>query len=143
MNGRPNPVVLMVDDDEDDRLVAQDAFEDSGAPGRFIPLGDEKKLLDYLSRNPQPAVILLDIKLPLTEEFQILKEIKANPSYRNIPVVILSTYRSAGREAESLELGADAYFTKPPTFPEWVDIMDAISDRWLSSAVSAYPPELE
>jgi len=124
------PVVLMADDDEDDRMLAKDAFKASGAPGVFACVGDGKALLDYLSHSPIPAVILLDISMPLMDGYQTIEEIKAIPAYQGIPVVMFTTSQKESLDLKRLAQAA-SIITKPSIYSEWIDIMRAIADRWL------------
>jgi len=82
----------MADDDDDDCLLAKDAFEMSGGLGAFICVEDGQKLMDYLLRSdPLPALILLDLNMPRKDGREVLKEIKAIPAFQRIAIVILTT----------------------------------------------------
>jgi CheY-like chemotaxis protein len=133
MKTEATPLVLMADDDEDDCLLARNAFEACGAPGGFECVRDGMALLDYLSRSPLPALILLDINMPLMDGFEVLKAIKSIPTFQDIPVVVVTTSREAKDVANSSKLGADFFFTKPSRFNDWVNMMKSLSDRWLGS----------
>ena len=135
-------IVLMADDDEDDCLLARDAFEVSESPGRLICVGDGMELLDYLSRYSNdeqkaderlPALILLDLNMPRKDGRQALIEIKSTPAFRHIPVVVLTTSKEEKDIVFSREMGADSFITKPPTFKEWVEMMKALAGEWLRS----------
>jgi len=125
------PVVLMADDDEDDRMLAKEAFKASGVPGVFACVGDGKALLDYLSQSPIPAVILLDISMPLMDGYQTIEEIKAIPAYQGIPVVIFTTSRKEDVDLKRVSQAA-SIVTKPSIYSEWIDIMKGIAHRWLT-----------
>jgi CheY-like chemotaxis protein len=122
----------MADDDDDDCMLAEDAFAASGAPGVFKCVGDGVELLDYLTRSQPPALILLDISMPLMDGFEALEKMKANPAHRSIPVVILTTSREEDTDKPGMKR-ADDFYTKPTTYGEWIDIMKALAERWLSS----------
>jgi len=131
------PFVLMVDDDEDDCMLARNAFEACGAPCAFECIEDGGALLPYLSRSQHPALILLDINMPLMNGFEVLKEIKSIPTFRNIPVVIVTTSGEAEDMAYCRKLGADAFLTKPSRFGDWVNMMKSLTYAWLEA--SAHP----
>ncbi|RJR38421.1 MAG: response regulator [Desulfobacteraceae bacterium] len=117
----------MADDDEDDRMLAQEAFSVSGAPGILRCVGDGIELMDCLfSSRSLPAVILLDLNMPRKDGRETLKEIKSIPHLRSIPVVVLTTSREEKDKDSSRGLGADSFITKPATFGEWTRIMKSL-----------------
>jgi len=133
MKTEATPLVLMADDDEDDCLLARNAFEACGAPGAFACVEDGVALLNYLSRSPLPALILLDINMPRMNGFEALKEIKSMQAFQDIPVVVVTTSGEEKDMANSSNLGADSFFTKPSGFNDWINMMKALSDRWLEA----------
>jgi two-component system, response regulator len=133
MKTEATPLVLMADDDEDDCLLARHAFEACGAHGAFECVGDGMALLNYLSRSPLPALILIDINMPLMDGFEALKAIKSIPAFQDIPVVVVTTSGEEKDMANSRKLGADSFFTKPSRFNDWINMMKSLSDRWLEA----------
>ncbi|WP_404785742.1 response regulator [Altericista sp. CCNU0014] len=134
-------VVLMADDDEDDRMFAQDAFEESGLPYSLTFANDGEVLIDYLnrclepdesSRSLLPDLILLDLNMPRKDGREALREIKANPKLRHIPVVVLTTSSSQGDVYRSYDIGANSYITKPVTFDALVDVLNTLGKYWFS-----------
>ncbi len=130
--------VLMADDDEDDCLLARDAFEQSFAKVRFLCVEDGIELLEYLFSSVQdggpdclPNLILLDLNMPRKDGRQALREIKSHPAFRNIPIVVLTTSWEENDMVLSREMGADSYITKPEKFDLWVGIMSSLADKWL------------
>ncbi len=129
--------VLMADDDEEDCILAQEAFIESGAMAAFSCVKDGMELMDYLSGhtlpelNGLPNLILLDLNMPRKNGREALLEIKAEPALRHIPIVILTTSNEEKDVAFTLEAGAEAFITKPATFDEWVEIMKSLAERWL------------
>jgi CheY-like chemotaxis protein len=94
---------------------------------------DGIELLDYLSGSGLlPALILLDLNMPRKDGRQALEEIKAIPTFRSIPVVVLTTSREEEDVIYTRELGANSFITKPATFDEWVRIMTFLKDDYLS-----------
>jgi CheY-like chemotaxis protein len=128
-------VVVMADDDDDDCMLAKDAFRKSGASAAFHCVENGIELLDYLScPGPLPALILLDLNMPRKDGRQALREIKAIPAFRSIPVVVFTTSREEKDIAYSRELGANSFVTKPVTFGEWVEMMRSLAQNWLAPA---------
>lgn len=135
-----NIVILMADDDPDDRLLAAEAFEEARLRNdlRFVEDGEE--LLEYLRRegeyrdpatSPRPGLILLDLNMPRKDGREALEEIKSDPALRRIPVVVLTTSRSEADLLRSYDLGANSYITKPVTFARLVDIVRDLGRYWI------------
>jgi two-component system response regulator len=135
-------VILMADDDADDRLLAKDAMNEAQVGGelRFVENGEE--LLDYLRRRgpyangasvPRPSLILLDLNMPKMDGREALRVIKADPDLRRIPVVMLTTSK-ADTDINSLyELGVNSFITKPFQFDVLVKVMRMVGDYWLKT----------
>lgn len=132
MKTHEKQVILMADDDDDDCMLARDAFEESGGRGAFSCVEDGIELLDYLFHSGAvPSLILLDLNMPRKDGRQTLKEIKSHPVFKDIPLVVLTTSREEKDIAFSREMGANAFFTKPGSFSEWVKIMKSLTEDWL------------
>jgi len=138
---RPN-LILMADDDDDDRLLAQDALAESQVPGemRFVKNGEE--LMDYLFRrtpyadstaSPRPALILLDLNMPLKDGREALREIKSEPDLRRIPVVVLTTSKADTDIGTVYELGANSFISKPFQFEALVNVMKMLGQYWFGT----------
>lgn len=124
---------MMADDDEDDCLLAADAFKQSGSRGTILCVEDGKRLLDHLSNShPLPALILLDLNMPQKDGRQTLREIKAIPEFQDIPVVVFTTSREERDRALCRKMGANAFITKPVLFEDWIRMMRSLADEWMS-----------
>ena len=141
MNTNPTKsmVILMADDDADDRLLAKDALAECQMAGdlHFVENGEE--LLDYLHRrgkytalaeSPRPGLILLDLNMPKKDGREALREIKADPALRKIPVVVLTTSKADTDIGRIYELGANSFISKPVSFESLVDVMKTIGRYW-------------
>jgi len=141
MNTNPTKsmVILMADDDADDRLLAKDALAECQLAGdlHFVENGEE--LLDYLHRrgkytqmaeSPRPGLILLDLNMPKKDGREALREIKADPALRKIPVVVLTTSKADTDIGRIYELGANSFISKPVSFESLVDVMKTIGRYW-------------
>ena len=138
-NGNPI-VILMADDDADDRMLARDALEESRVLNdlRFVEDGEE--LMEYLTRkgkyadiedSPRPGLILLDLNMPKKDGREALKEIKSDPNLRRIPVVIMTTSKAEEDVFRSYDFGASSFITKPVTFDRLVELMRTLGEYWV------------
>ena len=128
-------IILIVDDDLDDREIIRDAFMSNHKNHReyvFIENGD--LLLQYLEEadnEKSPALIMLDLNMPGKDGREALKEIKASERFRHIPTVVFTTSSSQKDMQVSYDLGANCFITKPDTFNKLVEITNSIVQLWL------------
>jgi CheY-like chemotaxis protein len=133
--------ILVCDDDEDDRMLTQQALEDAHISNSVRFVEDGEQLLDYLyqrrkyagetGKAPRPGLILLDLNMPRIDGREALKTIKGDPSLRDIPIVVLSTSRLDEDIARSYQLGVNSFITKPVTFSGLVEAMNVLGRYWL------------
>lgn len=132
--------ILMADDDPEDRMMTQEAFEESRLANdlRFVENGVE--LMDYLLRrgkyanpadSPRPGLILLDLNMPKKDGREALEEIKRDPRLKNIRVVVMTTSKAEEDILRTYDLGAASYVTKPVTFSALVDVIQTLGKYWL------------
>lgn len=133
--------ILIADDDEDDRLMAEEAFIESRLANELNFVQDGEELMDYLKARgnytdrkdkPLPGLILLDLNMPKKDGREALTEIKADPVLRQIPVIVLTTSKSEEDIISTYNLGIDSYITKPVTFAGLVEVMRTLSMYWLN-----------
>ena len=130
--------ILMADDDPDDRLLACEAFEESRLANELYLVEDGEELMDYLYRRgeyneasaPRPGVILLDLNMPRKDGREALREIKADPDLRRIPVVVLTTSKAEEDILRTYDLGVNSFIVKPVTFADLVEVMCALGRYW-------------
>ncbi len=141
--GKPNkqPIVILVaDDDPDDRQMTREAFQESLLLNdlRFVEDGEE--LMDYLHQRgkfagegaaPPPGLILLDLNMPRKDGREALQEIKSDPRLRAIRVIIMTTSKAEEDVIRSYDLSASSYITKPVTFERLVDVVRTLGKYWL------------
>jgi CheY-like chemotaxis protein len=139
-NTRKPITILMADDDPDDRALTKEAFAESHVANdlRFVENGEE--LLDYLHRRgkyaadgaaPVPGLILLDLNMPRKDGREALREMKSDPRFRGIRVVIMTTSKAEEDVVRSYDLSASSYIAKPVTFERLVDVVRALGKYWL------------
>jgi two-component system response regulator len=132
--------ILMADDDADDRLMTKEAFAESLIRNdlRFVENGEE--LLDYLNRrgkysdprsSPRPGLILLDLNMPKKDGREALREIKSDPRFRSIRVVVMTTSSADEDISRTYDLSASSYITKPVTFEALLDVIRVLGKYWL------------
>ncbi|HZQ45425.1 MAG TPA: response regulator [Verrucomicrobiae bacterium] len=145
MNAIPKPrIILMAEDDSDDRLLAQDALLESGLATEVHFVEDGVELMDYLTRKnkftqlantPRPGLIILDLNMPKKDGREALREIRANPELRKIPVVVFTTSTADSDIARVYDLGANSFISKPVAFNSLVGVMKAIGQYWFHVVV--------
>jgi len=147
----PNLIsILMADDDEDDRQLAQEALQESKLVNELRFVKDGEELMDYLhhrgqyadpASSPRPGIVLLDLNMPRKDGREALREIKSDPELRRIPVVVLTTSDTEEDIIRSYDLGVNSFIKKPVTFNGMVDIMKALGNYWFQ--IVELPPEGE
>ncbi len=135
-------IILMAEDDSDDRLLVKDAMAECRWQGdlRFVENGEE--LLDYLTRRgkysppadaPRPGLILLDLNMPRKDGREALHEIKADAELRRIPVVVLTTSKADTDIGGMYDLGANSFISKPVHFDALVSVMRVLGQYWFTT----------
>jgi CheY-like chemotaxis protein len=131
-------LLLLADDDSDDRLLVKDAVEECQWRGELRCVENGEELLDYLLRRgaykgadpPRPGLILLDLNMPRKDGRQALREIKADPLLRRIPVVVLTTSKAESDIDTSYDLGANSFIPKPVQFEDLVNVIRLLGQYW-------------
>lgn len=132
--------VLFVDDSSMDVELALDAFRQANLTDWVEVVSGGQEALDYLFgagrysdrvRYPLPDVVLLDLKMPVIDGFEVLRRVKSTPVLRRIPVVVLTSSREEGDRALSYDIGANSYLVKPISFEAFVGVVQSIRDYWL------------
>ena len=136
----PPVTILMADDDADDRQMTKEAFEESRLLNDLRFVTDGVELMEYLKRqgrysdpatSPRPGLILLDLNMPRKDGREALREIKADPTLKNIRVVILTTSKAEEDILRTYDLSAASYITKPVTFVGLADVIRTLGKYWL------------
>jgi two-component system response regulator len=125
--------ILLVEDNPDDLELALLALQETCAGNETVVARDGEEALHYLQQHgaSKPDVILLDLKLPRVDGFEVLKRVRANPATRHLPVVILSSSREERDLITCSELGANSYIQKSLDFSTFSDAVRQIGQYWL------------
>ena len=136
-----NPVeIVLVEDNPDDVELTLHAFEHYHVANRVHVLRDGADALDYFFAQGAyaerditntPKVILLDLKLPLVDGLEVLKQIKSDPRTQSIPVVVLTSSREESDLIESYRLGTNSYIVKPVDFEQFTEAARQLGLYWL------------
>ncbi len=134
-------ILILADDDPDDRLLTREAFEEAGYQGAFQFVEDGRQLLEYLdsSRKSLPGVILLDLNMPRMSGYEALTELKTDQALRRIPIIVLTTSSADEDVLRSYDLGVNSFITKPSSFQELTEVAKRVIDYWLETV--KLPPQ--
>ncbi|MBT3048125.1 MAG: response regulator [Candidatus Thiodiazotropha sp. (ex Clathrolucina costata)] len=144
-------VILLVEDSRMDVELTLDAFKEARLSNRIEVAYSGQQALDYLfgndhfanrSQHPLPDLILLDLKMPGIDGFEVLKHLKETPLIKRIPVVILTSSKEEGDRALSYDIGANSYLVKPVAFTGFIEVVRQIEDYWLTLNVGAPMTEI-
>jgi len=137
--------ILLVEDNPADVRLIREAFRDNKTKNDFHVEQDGEAALNYLNNfngsgngngngSTRPDLIILDLNLPKKNGFEVLEQIKTNPSLKSIPVVVLSTSDSEEHIYRSYNLNANCYITKPVEFNKFLDVVRVIESFWFETA---------
>jgi CheY-like chemotaxis protein len=140
--------ILLVEDNRMDVELTLDAFNEAKLLNAIYVASNGQEALNYLfgldkyaDRNayPLPSLILLDLKLPGIDGFEVLRQVKSTNVLKRIPVIILTSSKEEGDRALSYDIGANSYLVKPVSFEGFLGVVRQIEGYWLSLNVG--PPE--
>ena len=141
--------ILLVDDNVMDIELTLHAFQEKQVKNSVQPLTSGQEALNYLfgrgpyaDRNvhPLPDLILLDLKMPVIDGHEVLRQIKTSPVLKRTPVIVLTSSREERDRALSYDNGVNSYLVKPVSFEGLLEMVQRIDDYWLSLNV---PPPLD
>jgi CheY-like chemotaxis protein len=139
--------ILLAEDDPKDIELTLTALEEHNLANEVVVARDGTEVLDYLYQRGQfaerpagqPAVILLDLKMPKVDGLEVLRQIQDNPALKTIPVVVLTSSREDQDIVESYHRGVNAYVVKPVAFDDFVDVVKQLGLFWVLTNES--PPD--
>ena len=148
-NGKP-AVILLAEDDPGDQELTRRALEQSRIRNELYIVEDGEEALDYLLRrgkyedpasSPKPDLMFLDLNIPKMDGKQLLKQIRADPNLRRIPVVALTTSKQESDIIHTYDLGANSYIVKPVNMDQFINAIKVLKDYWFQIVV--LPPRGE
>ena len=141
--------ILLVEDNRMDVELTLDAFREARLLNTVHVSPTGQDALDYLfgrdryadrDAHPMPSLVLLDLKLPGIDGFDVLREVKSTPILKRLPVIVLTSSREEGDRALTYDIGANSYIVKPVSFAGFLDVVRQIEGYWISLNVA--PPEV-
>ena len=134
--------ILIAEDDEDDYLLTLEALKEAKFKHTVHWVKDGNEIMEYLSSRLNggnglsgqlPSVILLDLNMPKKDGREALQEIKSNPDFRRIPVIVMTTSSADTDVTKSYDLGVNSYIQKPDRFLELVEIVRTTFNYWFNT----------
>jgi len=129
--------ILLVEDNPDDVLITQRAFKKGMIKNKLYTVENGIEALKFLHKDedyfdvPVPALILLDINMPLMDGFQVLEKIKGDEELRKIPVIMLTTSERDSDIERAYSLGCNSYIVKPVNFQKFLEVVVNAQEYWL------------
>jgi CheY-like chemotaxis protein len=138
--------ILLAEDSENDIDLTLAALASNHVANEVVVVRDGEEALDYLhcrgaytDRHPEnPALVLLDLKMPKVDGIEVLRDVKSTPSLRTIPVVVLTSSREEQDLVRTYDLGVNAYVVKPVAFRDFMDAVKSLGQFW--AVVNEAPP---
>jgi|SRR5215207_9257739 len=140
--------ILLVEDNRMDVELTLDAFREARLLNTIYVSPNGQDALDYLFGRgkyadrityPMPNLVLLDLKLPGVDGFEVLRQVKSAPILKRLPVIILTSSKEEGDRAITYDIGANSYIVKPVSFNGFLDVIRQIEGYWISLNVA--PPD--
>jgi CheY-like chemotaxis protein len=140
--------ILLAEDREDDIILVQRAFEKGGIRNPLFVVRDGQEAIDYLTgvfpfsdrdRFPIPALLLLDLKMPRADGFDVMRWLKTQPGLAPLRVVVLTSSEDVRDVSKAYQLGANSFLVKPLDFHNTVAMVETITDFWLGMNVGSVP----
>ncbi len=141
-------VILLVEDNPDDEALTLRAFAKNNIGNRIVVVRDGAEALDWLFKRgrhaergePEPQIVLLDLKLPKVDGLEVLRQMRDDPRTKLMPVVILTSSKEESDVLRGYELRANSYIRKPVDFARFVEAVREIGMYWL--VLNEPPPVL-
>lgn len=152
MNSSEQAGILYVDDSEDDRFLFKRAWQRAGIHLALVSLSSGEQAIDYLAGNgeyadrtvyPVPCVVFLDLKMNGTSGFDVLEFIRNQSVLQHLVVILFSSSNHSVDVQRGMELGANAFVTKPSGNQRWVDLLESVKKFWLTFHEFPWPSKCQ
>jgi CheY-like chemotaxis protein len=139
--------ILLAEDDENDIFLMGRAFDRAGIPNRLMVVHNGQEAIDYLAGNgnyaqrekyPLPGLMLLDLKMPWMDGFDVLTWLRSHRQFDTLPVVVLTSSKLQSDVDKSRQLGVYDYRVKPHAFDDLVHLLDDVRKCWLDERFNRY-----
>ena len=139
--------ILLAEDDENEIFLMGRAFDRAGVPNRLMVVRNGQEAIDYLAgtgeyaqreKYPLPGLLLLDLKMPWMDGFDVLKWLRTQPQFNALPVVVLTSSKLQADVDKSRQFGVYDYRVKPHTFEDLVRLLDDVRKCWLDERFNQF-----
>ena len=139
--------ILLAEDDENDIFMMGRAFDRAGFSNPLFVVRNGQQVIDYLNgtgefgqreKFPLPGLVLLDLKMPWMDGFDVLKWVRARSQFDSLPIVVLTSSKLQSDIDKSRQLGVFDYRVKPHELPNLVLLLDDVRKRWLDGRVNRF-----
>ncbi len=130
--------ILLVEDNPDDIIITKRALQKGKVKNRLYIVHDGEEALHFLKRTgpyedaPKPALILLDLKMPKVNGFEVLEEVKQDKDLKSIPIIMLTTSAREIDIEKAYQLGCNNYIIKPVSFENFIQTVTKMKEYWLN-----------
>lgn len=144
------PLILLAEDDANDVFFLRRAFQKAEIRCRILDVPNGQEAIRYLEGEqpyhdpqefPKPSLLLLDLKMPLVNGFELLEWLRMQGKFEQLPALVLSSSAHEGDMIRSRELGAREYHVKPSSLSQLTELVQEIATKWLPEQGSASKPD--
>lgn len=131
----PIKTIIIVDDDEEDRLILENILKEQ-LQFETISLDGGDSLIEYLNSNSiENKIVLLDIRMPKKDGFETLLEVKNDPKFKLLPIIIFTSSKNNNDVNRGYFLGANSYIAKPNYFEDYKELIRILKEYWLETSI--------
>ena len=134
------PILLIAEDDADDRLFISDALEEVNSNVNLKFVHDGEQLIEYLENQltleghpDMPSIIILDLNMPKVDGREALKFVKSHRIFRSIPTLVLTTSKATEDIVKTYNLGVNSFVTNPSNYSEMVHLVSKLNAYWFTT----------
>ena len=135
------PLIVVADDDTDDQELLAEALRETGYSFKLETVEDGDELVQALEGGLSPSLIILDLHMPRMHGLVALEKIRANPAFRRIPIIVMTTSWSEEDIERAYDLGAQSFVIKPVLFDELLGCVERVCAYWF--ATCELPPAVK